>query len=329
MHLRRTLSKRLSKSLGLGIRFSKNMFPQSELFENQESSEGESLESRNESIVTQHYEPLESHESQHQPIISYRPRKVIPRKENTTKDVTSERETTRAKRERVEREYISRSSNETQGSIERRYILRLSNETEGDSEQEVQNLIEREYTSTLSNRTEEESVEAKRERVEREFISRLTNKESEQEVQDLIEREISRWSQDTTTAYDPIPYEERLAYWIDFYSTSTEPLMRCLDTASEQQFIGDLLYESLVSDVKEPIPATYQSSDYRGVMQIREFWTSVRAHLSFEENEGGLEWPSGYPRGGEVECGLENEDALDEYLGLRWGSMFVRRPPSP
>lgn len=377
MNLRRTLSKRLSKSLGLGIRFSKNMSPQSELFEHQESSEGESLESHHElssltphykpsssrgyqqsseseslnnhnHIATQNYETRESHESHYRPIVSYRPRRVFE-EESATEDETSELQT----RKRVERACFSRLSNKTEEKsaltprecIERDNSSRLNSETEGDSEEELHGFIDKYYISHPRNEPEKESVRAQRERIERQYLSlphNLPPHESKQEVQDPIDREIARWSQNTATACsstssadsvrtyfpDSFPYETRLALaqWIDFYST--EPLMRCLDTAEEKQYYDGLLFESLLSDVKEPIPAVRIDVGYRGVVQIRHFWENMRAQLSFEEDGlGELEWPRGYPRCGEVEERRpENEDALDEYLGLRWGEMFY---PSP
>jgi hypothetical protein len=315
MHLRRTLSKRLSRSFGLGIRFSKSISLQSELFVSQESSEDEPLENHKQSIVTKHYEPLENHEFQHQSIISYRPRRVVPERDIATSEERTKKESVQAKKKRVETEYISRSSTEMRGRIERESSSRLSNGTEGDSEGELEGFIEREYISPRN-----ETVET-----------------SEQEALDLIETEISRWSQSTSTAYSTpsstrflqTSYEERVAEWIDFYSTS--PLMRCLDTASERQYYEGLLFESLLSDVKEPIPATRRSRNYRGVVQIREFWENVRKELSFSScaDEQEVRWRDGYPRSvGDPHCPA-NEDTLDEYVGFRRGSIFCPGPPSP
>ena len=315
-------------SEGLGIRFSKNMFPQSELLEHQEPSKSESFEihqsqehsestspeQQNESILTQDYEPVSS-------------RGYEQASQSEFHAHHNESITTRPHRSHEHHEYQPKSFPKY---VPRRYILGadIANEDQASDLGRRHNSIRRGRRSRSNSKAEGDSDQGS-----------------------PIDHEIARWSRYTPTAYSPTSYpspsssqyspqshysfssvsnEARLSHWSAFFST--ESLMRCLDTAEENQCYDGLLFESLLSEVKEPLPAETIHERYRGVVQIRAFWNNVRWQLSFVEDDEGLEWPVGYPG---IGCGEEavayrpdNRSALDEYLGIRWGEMFVIHPPS-
>lgn len=118
-------------------------------------------------------------------------------------------------------------------------------------------------------------------------------------------------------------YEEKLSKWRQYFDDG--PLMRCLDTPEEREAFNDLLFESLLRDVKEPSPLkpNPQSAGYRGVVGIRAFWDDIRRDLNVvPELEDEVVWPAGYP---DYESGRPRSntpDALDDYLRNRW-TMFL------
>lgn len=76
-------------------------------------------------------------------------------------------------------------------------------------------------------------------------------------------------------------YEEKLSRNQKFFDNG--PLMRCLDTEEDKQRACDMLFNTLLTDVKQN-PSDDKS--YRGVVQIRAFWEEVRKQLRVDEDDG-------------------------------------------
>jgi len=75
--------------------------------------------------------------------------------------------------------------------------------------------------------------------------------------------------------------EERLTRWQQYFDNG--PLMRCLDTEDDQKLLADLLYEQLLSEVKQKSPAK-GDKNYKGVVQTRAFWEHVRMQLRMDDS---------------------------------------------
>jgi hypothetical protein len=118
-----------------------------------------------------------------------------------------------------------------------------------------------------------------------------------------------------TEAPDHETYKERLARHQAFFATC--PLMRCLDTEEEKEDLADLLFENLLTEVKEPSPVKHKPLSYRGIIQIRAFWEGVRRQLGFIDDEEEDCWPEGYPEH-RLDHRPNTPDGLEEYLTSRW-----------
>lgn len=166
------------------------------------------------------------------------------------------------------------------------------------------------------------------------FDTTHVEEELAQGLQEPVGRvEASRWSLATTTGSSEYSstssleaeeqahrtYEEKLTSWKEFFDNG--PLVRCLDTAKDRELFQDLLFDTLLSEVKEPGPLKSTFPRYRGVVQIRGFWDAVREKLRFIDDDEEHNWPEGYPRES-AECRFNASDALDDYLTSRWASMF-------
>jgi hypothetical protein len=75
-------------------------------------------------------------------------------------------------------------------------------------------------------------------------------------------------------------YEEKLSRYQKFFDNG--PLMRCLDTEEDKERARDMLFNTLLTDVKQN-PSDDKS--YRGVVQIRTFWEEVRKQLMIDEDD--------------------------------------------
>jgi hypothetical protein len=58
--------------------------------------------------------------------------------------------------------------------------------------------------------------------------------------------------------------------------------MRCLDTEEDKERARDMLFNTLLTDVKQN-PSDDKS--YRGVVHIRTFWEEVRKQLMIDEDD--------------------------------------------
>ena len=102
-----------------------------------------------------------------------------------------------------------------------------------------------------------------------------------------------KWSRSPSTIFTPpapATYEQRLSRCRAFFSDAP-PLMRCLDTEDDREFIPDMLFNTLFSDVQR----RSDGESYRGVAQIRSFWDDVREQLRVDDEEFKSCWPEGYP----------------------------------